>query len=112
MHTLFLFLEAFINKQVLHMRRILVLDTKEQNTGFCYWHLSSNFLMTNLQAIFVVACFLSLAGVLFAEDFKSVAFKLYQRSLFSVPMQCQFLQQHWEKSERLLQVLQQQPNCP
>lgn len=89
---------------------MLVLDTKEQNTGFCYWHLSSN-LMTNLQAIFMVACFLSLAEV-FAEEFKSVAFKLYQGSLFSVAMQCQFMQQHWEKSERLLQVLQQQPNCP
>lgn len=90
---------------------MLVLDTKEHNTGFCYWHLSSNFLMTNLQPIFVVACFLSLAGV-FAEEFKSVAFGLYQGSLFSVAMQCQFLQQHWEKSGRLLQVLQPQPNCP
>lgn len=93
------------------MLRVLVLDTKEHNTGFCYWHLSSNFLMTNLQPIFVVACFLSLAGA-FAEEFKSVAFKLYQGCLFSVAMQCQSLQQHWEKSERPLWVLQQQPSCP
>lgn len=93
------------------MLHVLVLDTKKHDTGFSYWHFSSNFLVTNLQTNFVVACFLSLAGV-FAEEFKSVAFKLYQGSLFSVTMQCQFLQQHWEKSETLLQVLQQQPSCP
>lgn len=60
-NTLFLFLEAVIDKEALHVLCMLVLDAKEHNAGFCYWHLSlisSNFLMTNLQAIFVWGFFL------------------------------------------------------